>query len=173
MNRRFNLSLAMSTIVLLSGVALSDSAAAGGSIGFQFVAKFTCGFDPQTKINRVLPGQYATAIVIQNPSYRHQLTFAARVALVFPPSVLAPGPVSPTIELALGANQALEIDCEELRGTFFGGVPLPPYFQGFVTIETKRPLVVAATYTTAQPDADGNLAVTSIDVEQIRGTLDR
>ena len=36
---------------------------------FQYAAKFVCGFNPQTT-ERILPGLYATAVNIYNPSNR-------------------------------------------------------------------------------------------------------
>ena len=150
----------------------------------QHVAKFVCGADPQPAFVRVVPGFYATTVAIQNID-RRTADIRMRVSLSFPPPVLAPGPVSADIETSLEPGAALQVDCAEIFGipgsqtpdgnpvfsTFFPGmapgVGFPPYIQGFVTIETRRRLEVAAVYTAADGTLGEDLVVRSIDTERI------
>ena len=50
---------------------------------FQYAAKFVCGTNPGAT-DRVVPGLYATAINIHNPSAKDAILFK-KVALTFPP----------------------------------------------------------------------------------------
>ena len=134
---------------------------------FQYAAKFVCGFNPQTT-ERILPGLYATAINIHNPSHK-PVVFSKKVALTFPPAVQAPGPVSEAILHTLEPGQALEVDCGEIPSEFFPGVQFPPYVKGFLAIKSNRSLDVTAVYTAGAP-ADPSLPLLlppNIDVEQI------
>ena len=134
---------------------------------FQYSAKFVCGVNPSF-IDRVVPGVYATAINIHNPSNRKVRLFK-KVALTYPPKEQRPGRISKFIEDRLGPDQALEVDCGELppNGKEFVFSPPPPstpYMKGYLVVFSNRSLDVTAVYT----QATARRGPVSIDVEQIR-----
>ncbi len=129
---------------------------------FQYVASYTCGGNVGDAL-RVVRGEYATAVNVYNAS-GETATFHKNLALVYPPSAQAPGEVSDPIEDVLATGTALQIDCLEIRNEFY--FPNPPpntgHVQGFLVIESDRPLHVEAVYTAAGSDGEA-----SIDVERI------
>ena len=134
---------------------------------FMYAAKFVCGFNPEST-ERILPGLYATAINIHNPS-DGPVMFSKKIALTFPPAAQEPGPVSEAIWHALGPDQALEVDCGEIPSEFFPGVQFPPYVKGFLVVKSDRSLNVTAVYTAGAP-SDPNLPILlppTIDVDRI------
>lgn len=186
MNKRSSLLISsfVSFVVVLP-LLLPAMANADGKTNFrfQYAAKFVCGWDPPGVVERVIPGQYATAVAIHNPN-RRSVTFRKKLTVTFPPHPQEPGPVSDFIEDFLGPNHALQVDCEEIRGCP-GGVgacnppdnpagdffPAPlgtPYIQGFLIIESERSLDVTAAYTAGVAEAPGIAVVGTIAVEQIR-----
>ncbi len=144
-------------LVLLPVSVTADEA----NFDFQYAAKFVCGTNPSAP-ERILPGDYATAVNIHNPN-NESVLLRKTIALTVPPDVQAPGAVSDPIEDELGPNQALEVDCGEIPSEFFAMPPGPPYIKGFLVITSTRRLDVTAVYT-AGPLGQG---VASIDVEHI------
>ena len=170
--------VALSSICILIGVLFLAAASASDEeenrsdkVRFSYAAQVTCGLDPPTGILRIMPGQYATVIHIHNPTM-DPVTFRKRLALTFPDSDFGseqqPGLVSDWIKGTLGAGQALQVDCGEIPEEFFPGIGFPHYIQGILAINSPRALDVIAVYTTASVDPAGNLAVQSIDVEDVR-----
>ena len=135
---------------------------------FEYAAKIVCGVQKDPKDMRLARGFYATAINIHNPN-DSDVKFLKKLALTFPPAVQSPGKVMPISEDKLGPDEALEVDCEELRRRLFPkGFPTP-YIKGFVVIRSPESLDVTAVYTTATLDRKGQAADhSSIHVEQIR-----
>ncbi len=129
---------------------------------FQYVVNYTCGANVGDAL-RVVRGEYATAVNLYNASGA-EIVIHKHLALVYPPTAQAPGEVSDPIEDILAAGTALQIDCLELRNEFF--FPNPPlvtdHVQGFLVIESNRPLHVEAVYTAAGSEGEA-----SIDVERI------
>ncbi len=154
------LTLLLSCALLFPLVAAADSD--NSNKKYRYAAKFVCGFNEQATA-RVIPGYYATAVNIHNPSYKY-VDMTKKIALTFPPAEQAPGPVSEKITHTLGPDQALEVDCEEIPSEFFPDDQFPPYVKGFLVIESSRKLDVSAVYTAG--DLQG--VVRSIDVEQIK-----
>lgn len=134
---------------------------------FQYAAKFVCGLNPQS-IERILPGLYATAINIHNPS-NGPVAFQKTIALTFPPAEQEPGAVSDFISHTLERGQAIEVDCGEIPIEFFPDAQLPPYVKGFLVIESQGSLDVTAVYTAGVPPNPNLpfLLPPTIDVEQI------
>ena len=68
----------------------------------------------------------------------------------------------------LGPDEALEVDCEDIRHKLFpSGFP-SPYIEGFVVIESNESLDVTAVYTTAALDEDNRaLHNSGIEVMQV------
>ncbi len=137
---------------------------------FSYAAAFTCGLSPQTAFVRVVPGQYATAVQIHNPSLS-EVTLRRRLSLTFPNVASGPAPlpglVSEWILTEIGPGESIEVDCGEIPEDFLRGVKLPPYVQGFLVIQSRESLDVTAIHTTATVDAKGNMNVQSIDVQEV------
>ena len=132
---------------------------------FQYAAKFVCGVNA-SKFERVLPGEYSTAINIHNPN-KKVTRLRKKIALTFPPAGQQPGKVSPFLFDSLRPDEALEVDCGEITREFFPA-PIPtPYIKGFVVIESNRSLDVTAVYTAGTLPFGAVSMVKSTDVEQI------
>ncbi len=145
----------------------AEDARAQGNSKFSYAAKFVCGFNPQ-KTDRIVPGLYATAINIHNPSNK-SITFRKKVALTFPPPEQRAGEVSEFIIDTLGPDEALEVDCGEIpKGFVFANPPTTPYVKGFLVIQSPKSLDVTAVYTAGGESAFGIPMVESIDVEHIK-----
>jgi hypothetical protein len=68
----------------------------------------------------------------------------------------------------LGPDQALAVDCIDIQRQVFQGTLPAPYIEGFVVIQCKMSLAVAAVYTSAGVDSQGQITGTnSIEVEHI------
>ena len=137
--------------VLAAGLA-APASATDRLFGFQYVAHFVCGLNPAA-LPRVLPGQYATTIVIHNPG-RRDARANAEALLTFPPG----GATIDQGDIALGRGQVASIDCSTLM--LDGG---PPYTQGVVAITSNRRLDVRRIQT-AGPDGAG---VSTADVASV------
>jgi hypothetical protein len=132
---------------------------------FQYSAKFVCGVNDQDP-RRVVPGWYATAVNVHNPTNK-QISFRKKIALTYPPAEQRPGKVSQYIVDNLGPDEALAVDCEEIPIEFFGAAA-GPYVKGYLVIESKTSLDVTAVYTAGTlGDAAGIPSVRSIDVERV------
>lgn len=118
----------------------TPSAATSDAPLFQYAVKFVCGkADGQV----VAPGAYWTAINVHNPTDT-AMGFRKKVALALPHEQR--GPVSAFVHAALGPEEALEIDCEDIRRL----IDTPAAFlKGFVVLESKVELDVVAVYTAA------------------------
>ena len=136
--------------------------------GFAYAAKIVCGVQKDPKDMRLARGFYATAINIHNPN-ADAVNFSKKLALTFPPEQQKPGKVLPIAEDRLRPDEALEVDCNDVRRRLFPNDFPGPYIKGFVVIQSKASLDVTAVYSTASLDSRGQVAEhTSIDVEQIR-----
>jgi len=129
---------------------------------YQYVTKFTCG-DNGGDSSRVVGGVFATAVSLYNPGSEN-VTLRKNLALVFPPEEQAAGEVSDQIEDLLVPGTALQVDCGEILNEFV--FPNPPpvtdHVQGFLVIESNRPLHIEAIHT-----AQGRNGDVSLDVERI------
>ncbi len=121
---------------------------------FIYSVKFVCGFIPgfgdvpARDEPPVKPGNYATAINIQNVfGETAKLTYWASVALPVN-AAMPPGPVSAGASVELMQRQAVEIDCPQTLGLFAGtAVFAADFLKGFVVIESNVDLQVVAVYT--------------------------
>ncbi len=151
--------------------AASGSQAAQRPTRVSHEVAFTCGMDPPGATSRILPGQYATAVNICNPTNR-PMHVRLGVSLTFPDkngaAEIEGGLVSEPIFRTLQPREALEVDCAEIPSQFFDDLQTPPYIQGFLLVESLRGVTVSAIYTAGQVDEIGNVRVVSIDVEQIQ-----
>lgn len=156
-------SLAIVALALaIAGPAAAKSKVAPPPEWFQYVTEFTCG-ENGGDATRVTAGVYATAVSLYNPG-NAAVTLHKSIALAFPPEEQAAGEVSNLIVDVLAPGTALQVDCGEIRNEFVFGNPPPltDHVQGFLVIESDRPLHVEATHT-----AQGRNGDVSIDVERI------
>jgi hypothetical protein len=110
----------------------------------------------------VVPGFYATAVNLYNANFEG-VTLRKSLALTFPPEEQASGEVSDPIEEVVSPGTALQVDCAEIRNEFVFPNPPPAtdHVQGFLVIESNKPLLVEAVYTS------NGIGDVSIDVERI------
>jgi len=107
---------------------------------FQYAVKFICGRG-DGKV--VAQGSYFTAINVHNPT-GDAVGFSKKFAVALPEEKA--GPVTKFFEARLSADEALEIDNEDI---FRHTQSRPGFLKGFVVIETKVELDVVAVYTAA------------------------
>ena len=112
-------------------------------VTFQYAAKFVCGRSGGEVVAR---GAYLTAVNVHNPEDT-AVRFTVKVALALPG--LKPGPVSPKRVAALGADEALEVDCPDIRR--LAGTKAR-FLKGFLVLESGHELDVVAVYTAAGAD---------------------
>jgi hypothetical protein len=136
---------------------------------FEYAAKLICGLQGDPKDMRLVRGFYATAINIHNPNDK-PAEFKKKLALTFPPEEQKPGKVIPIARDKLDPDEALEVDCMDIRREVFpNGLP-SSYIKGFVVIQGSTKLDVTAVYSAAGLDDQGRVtSVSSVDVEQILG----
>lgn len=135
---------------------------------FEYAAKIVCGLQKDPRDMRLTRGFYATTINIHNPA---ALTtkFFKKLALTYPPDEQRPGKIFPIGQDSLGPDEALKVDCNDIRKRLFpNGFP-EPYIEGFVVIQSRESMDVTSVYTTAALDREGNPSEQrGIEVEQIR-----
>ena len=90
---------------------------------FQYLAPFNCGRDAGSGPVRVVPGFYATAVMLYNAG-ASDVTLRKNLALAFPPEEQATGEVSNQIEDVIAPGRALEVDCGEILNEFVFVNPL-------------------------------------------------
>ena len=135
---------------------------------YEYAAKLICGISKDPEDMRLARGLYATTINIHNPNHE-KATFFKKLALTFPPEEQRPGKIFPISTDVLGPDEALSVDCIDIKRRLFpNGLPTP-YIEGFVVIQSDSSLDVTAVYTTAALNADGKPTThSSIDVVQIK-----
>lgn len=108
---------------------------------FEYAVKFVCG---RSRGDVVAQGLYFTAINVHNPS-DHGIGFRWKVAVARPG--LEAGPISSFSSAKLGPDEALEIDCEDIRCESH---LRDDFLKGFVVIQTVNvELDVVVVYTAA------------------------
>ena len=179
-------------LVLMVGLvawAVSDAFAQRGRIGrvggtgaYQYVVKFVCGVVVNAADQELAPGYYYTDINIHNPN-DETVKFRKKVALDgFEPQ--QHGLKTSPVEVILGADEALEINCTDIvrllvgSGINVGGFLInDPYLtgivlEGFVVLYSRVELDVAGIYTVCgigcDPEISGTAAdfISSIQVDQ-------
>jgi hypothetical protein len=121
---------------------------------FQYAAKFLCG---KPGGGELAPGLYFTAINVHNPA-EHAVRFRKKIAVAGPRE--RPGPVSKFFDAQLGPDEALEIDCPDIRkhaGTH------EEFLKGFVVLESDSELDVVAVYTAAGDERE----VETLQIERV------
>jgi len=141
-----------------------------------YAAKFVCG--PAVSDADVVRGLYSTAVNIHNPLLKEAVQFTKTAVIAFPERKKERGPISPKVTETLKPNEAMYVDCTDIRLLFGTGVELPRHIEGFLVIETPAldissdPLDVVAKYTARHRmgtvTTDPNIYdVESIDIEKI------
>lgn len=133
---------------------------------YAYAVKFVCSKENADIEQGLLPGLYATAINVHNPSLELPAVYFKKFVrgLVFQkqgdPTEFERNEIKP--------NHAFEVECQEiierLQGTN-AGVAAGATATGYVVFMTRRPLDIDAVYT-AGPLSTGEVA--SIDVERVR-----
>ncbi|NIV14178.1 MAG: hypothetical protein GWN62_23765 [Aliifodinibius sp.] len=113
------------------------------ALTFQYSVKFVCG---KSDGEIMAPGVYFTAINVHNPTFK-PIEFRKKVAIALPGE--QPGRVSKFINAKLGPDEALEIDCPDIRKLTDSQ---EDFLKGFVVIETDVELDIVAVYTAASKD---------------------
>lgn len=143
----------VAAISIVAMVAISRPAAAGGPAGqieegFQYAAKFACfnevGPAEGSLGEPVVPAQYRTVVNVHNPQ-RDDVEFQKKAVVAFAERSQERGPVSEWREERLRADEALAVDCLDVRELLGGDQRVG---DGFVVIESRLPLDVVAVYTT-------------------------
>ncbi len=80
---------------------------------FSYAVKFVCMSSSEEVQEGVVKGVYATDINVHNPSLGKRAIFFKKVAQAFP--YQKPGPVSKFQRGRLGPNEAMEVECNEIR----------------------------------------------------------
>ena len=118
---------------------------------FKYAAKIICGTQEDPDNLRLARGLYATAINILNPGGK-PAKFTKKLSLTYPPEAQEPGAVYNISTDKLKPDEALEVDCEDLKRTIFpNGLPAR-YIKGFVVIKSDVSLDVTAVYSTRALD---------------------
>lgn len=169
------ISAAASVAFLVGATGLFVTPSAQAAPLLSYAAKFICG--PQNGDIDVVKGLYATTINIHNPNFR-DIKFLKKAVIALPERTTPRGVISQRRNEGLAPDQAIGVDCRDIRG-LFAGVALPQHFEGFLVIEVPpdpatgliRELDVIGKYTarlrdTAGSPADPNDDVTTLDVEQ-------
>ncbi|MCZ6605416.1 MAG: S8 family serine peptidase [Alphaproteobacteria bacterium] len=137
--------------------------------GFEYAAKLVCGIQKDPERLMLVRGVYGTTINIHNPN-NNSIVFTKKLALTVPPGFQKPGKVIRISKDKLGPDEALAVDCDDLRKRL-GGFPTP-VIEGFIVLQSKSSLDVTAVYTTAALDRYGRIGDHSgIHVEQIKERL--
>jgi hypothetical protein len=135
---------------------------------FEYPAKIVCGVQKGPKEMRLAMGFYATTINIHNGN-ETPVTLFKKLALSFPPEEQKPGKILPIAEDELKSDEALKVDCTDIRQRLFPNGFLNGYIEGIVVIRSTERLDVTAVYTTAALDRGGQAgAHSSIDVGEVR-----
>lgn len=132
--------------------------AAAVPIVYEYAVKFICGGSSGSCGDVVAKGHYYTAINVHNPE-THRVGFRWKVAVAKPG--LEAGPVSAFSAARLGPDEALEIDCDDIRCLSHRR---DDFLKGFVVIQVVNvELDVVVVYTGA--GATGQLE--TLDVERV------
>jgi hypothetical protein len=96
------------------------------------------------------PGNYFTAVNVHNPSRPVRISHKVTLA-----NVGRPGPMTDIrTDITLTYDQAIDFDCrwiiDRLRSA---GIAAPPFFTGFLVLQTRTEIDVVAVYTTGSNGA--------------------
>ncbi|PVE22764.1 hypothetical protein DC522_19140 [Microvirga sp. KLBC 81] len=121
-------------------------------VAFKYAAKIVCGVQDEPGNLRLARGFYATAINIHNPNSK-PAKFTKKLSLTYPPDAQEPGAVYNISTDTLKPDEALEVDCEDLKRNLFHNNLPTQYIKGFIVIKSNASLDVTGVYTTRSLDA--------------------
>ena len=133
-------------LALLATASLvgAPPAAAQTNLGrFSYAAKVVCGSSRQ--MQGAVPQAYMTSVNVHNPSDSLGIILKSLVVTLPPGGQRAVTPVRLAID-TLRPHAALATDCADLRQR---SPKQPPFFEGFVLLESRVSLDVVAVYTVA------------------------
>lgn len=137
-------------------------------IRYEYVAKLVCGSQPDPEITRLARGWYATSVNVHNPN-DEIVTLFSKLALTYPPEPREGGEVQAIGFNQLAYDQALSIDCDDVRRDNFSGALPEPNIEGFLVLQSPRRLDVTGLYSSATLDGhDTAFGQASTHTEQIR-----
>ena len=102
-----------------------------GADMLSYAAKFVCG--GKSNDTGAVKGLYATGVNIHNPQ-QMEVQFLKKAVVAFPERSKTRGPISNTLKETLQSDEAMEVDCKDIRDHLFVGVELPAHIEGFVVI---------------------------------------
>jgi hypothetical protein len=102
-----------------------------------YAAKFVCG--PQKADADVVRGVYASTINLHNPQAQLPVTFFKKAAIALPERSQTLGPIAPGVFDTLKPDQAMGVDCTDIRSLFPPTVTLDAHIEGFLVIEVVAP----------------------------------
>ncbi|HEV8455738.1 MAG TPA: hypothetical protein VGQ24_12635 [Gemmatimonadales bacterium] len=126
-------------IVGLCGTVAAEGQ--GREFPFHYAVKLVCGI--QRERGGVVPQSYATTINIHNPS-DSVAQFVKSWVMTLPPGGQRPMKPRRLSVDTLGPTLALATDCVDVHRRSGSGVP--PFFEGFVLIDSSHSLDVVAVY---------------------------
>ena len=115
-------------------------------VRYEYAAKFICGRQTESQDLTLAQGQYATAINIHNPN-DEKVHFFKKVALTERDQ--KPGRVLPVAVDGLLYDEALKLDCMDLRRRMTLTNSNEALLEGFAIIQSPRSLDVTGVYTTS------------------------
>jgi len=142
---------------MLCAIVVSQVAAA--QVANEYAVKCMCG-ESDGKV--LAAGSYRTAINVHNPG-PGAAEFRYKVALGFPVA----GRISAFVSQTLKPDAALEIDCPDAAKAL--GATNPPFFKGFVVIQSPIPLDVVAVYTAGPHNQIQTMEMERVAARQTKG----
>jgi len=138
---------------------------------WQYSAKFICG--AQTGDTDVVKGLYATTVNIHN-SLNTTVDLRKKAVIALPERTLPRGRISPVVIDTLKPDEAMGVDCRDIRSLFPVPPALPTHIEGFLVVEPfspagipTDPLDVVAKYTARHRTGTNTTDPNSYDVETL------
>jgi hypothetical protein len=158
MVRHVNSLLACAAAVLIPLTAVADGDA---EMVFQYSVEFVCGTNAGD-YSSVVPGDYTMVANVHNANTVPNQA-RSKVSLTHP----GPGMSDPWMT-EFAPQESKQLNCEDIYSRFAFAQPISaaPLLEGFLLIQSRKPLVVVARYT-----ATGLTGDVALDVERVKGRL--
>ncbi len=122
---------------------------------YEYAAKFVCGVQDDPATLRLVRGVYGSVVNVHNP-WDRDAPFYKKVAVAYPPAAQRAGDIRFMGKDLLRYDEALKVDCEDIRARAFGGAFPTGVVEGFVVIQSFDSLDVTAVLTTGALGAGGS-----------------
>ncbi|HEX8626085.1 MAG TPA: hypothetical protein VF782_13550 [Allosphingosinicella sp.] len=135
---------------------------------FEYAVKFVCGTatTPPAGLPDVMPGSYLTLVNVHNPGPSHEFTHKVSLAALGGPGRMTP--FQPY--LVLRYDESTDFNCRLIRARLVAaGIPVGPFFTGFLVIQSPRQLDVVAVYSAGA--ANGQVASVHTERVQVRRVM--